>query len=235
MPFARLLLIFCEQKQHEPCFERYDSAFPLTITPLLILIFFLKKTLGMIGIEAMAQIANRTGHTEDGINYTTIAHEYIEKWYGWAMCYNCTPEHEQFQYNNESTWGLLYNLYADRELGTQLVKQEIYDIQSRFYPTVFQQYGVPLHNVGVDDGTKTDWELFCAAIASESTKNQFISIIAEWLNETPTNRPFTDFYNVATGNFGEDEFYARPVIGAMFSLLALESAPTSPYVTPVSL
>lgn len=40
--------------------------------------------------------------------------------------------------------GLLYNLYGDAELGTNLVKQEIYDMQSAFYPTVEETYGVPL-------------------------------------------------------------------------------------------
>lgn len=40
--------------------------------------------------------------------------------------------------------GLLYNLYADRLLGLGLVPQSIYDMQDAFYPTVAQDYGVPL-------------------------------------------------------------------------------------------
>lgn len=40
--------------------------------------------------------------------------------------------------------GLLYNLYADRLLGLGLVPESIYDMQSTFYPTVAQTYGVPL-------------------------------------------------------------------------------------------
>jgi hypothetical protein len=42
------------------------------------------------------------------------------------------------------TLGLLYNLYADRLLGLNLVPQSIYEMQSAFYPTVAQTYGVPL-------------------------------------------------------------------------------------------
>lgn len=42
------------------------------------------------------------------------------------------------------THGLLYNLYADRELGLGMVKQSVYDMQSAFYPTVREKYGVPL-------------------------------------------------------------------------------------------
>ena len=40
--------------------------------------------------------------------------------------------------------GLLYNLYGDKELGLGLVPQSVYDMQSNFYPTVMEEYGVPL-------------------------------------------------------------------------------------------
>ena len=40
--------------------------------------------------------------------------------------------------------GILYNLFADRELGLNLVPQSVYDMQSAFYPTVEAKYGVPL-------------------------------------------------------------------------------------------
>jgi hypothetical protein len=40
--------------------------------------------------------------------------------------------------------GLLYNLYADRELGLNFVPQSVYDMQSTFYPTAKAKYGVPL-------------------------------------------------------------------------------------------
>jgi len=40
--------------------------------------------------------------------------------------------------------GLLYNLFADAQLGLGLVPQYVYQMQSDFYPTVANQYGVPL-------------------------------------------------------------------------------------------
>ena len=40
--------------------------------------------------------------------------------------------------------GLLYNLFADRELSLNLVPQYVYDMQSAFYPTIEEEYGVPL-------------------------------------------------------------------------------------------
>lgn len=98
----------------------------------------------------MAQIANRTGHTADGKNFTKIAHNYIRKWYTYGFNYDSTPPHEEAEYNIKNSADLLYNLYADAELGLQLVKKQIYNIQSNYYPTVFNKYGVPLRNIGPD-------------------------------------------------------------------------------------
>ncbi|KAK4555056.1 hypothetical protein LTR86_007822 [Recurvomyces mirabilis] len=186
---------------------------------------------GIIGIEAMAQIANRTGHPDDGANYTAIAHNYICQWEKLGVNYNTTYPRATLNYGNLTSHGLLYNLYADTELGLGLVPRNIYDIQSNFYPTVFNQYGPPLDTRHTY--TKADWELWCAAIASTSTMTQFIDTVAKWLNETPTNFAFTDWYETITGDYpSAGMFIARPAVGGMYSLLALEGAPTSGYVTP---
>ncbi|KAK1073809.1 hypothetical protein LTR74_001663 [Friedmanniomyces endolithicus] len=186
---------------------------------------------GIIGIEAFAQIANRTGHVADGANYTQIAHDYITQWETYGINSATTTPHAELSYGNASSYVLLYNLYADAELGLQLVPQSVYDMQSAFYPTVFNTYGVPLDTRHTY--TKNDWELFCAAVASSSTKAQFISTIAKWLGETPTNFAFTDLYDTVTGDYPTSPiFIARPAVGGMYSLLALNSAPSSGYVTP---
>lgn len=99
---------------------------------------------GMVGIEAMAQIANRTGHATDGANYTSIAHSYISQWQDLGIAHDANPPHTTLAYGMNNTYGLLYNLYGDRELGLELVPQSVYDMQSTFYPTVFNEYGVPL-------------------------------------------------------------------------------------------
>ena len=183
---------------------------------------------GIIGIEAMAQIANRTGHTEDGANFTKIAHSYIEQWENLGFNFGAVPPHEESQYGNKTTYELLYNLFSDAELGLDLVPKKIYKIQSDFYPTVFDQYGAPLLNNMT--GTKgkssissfatfphvacerimepsltphhlvVDWEMFTAAVAETDTQNQFVSLIAKWLDETDTNFAFTDFYNCVNGS-----------------------------------
>lgn len=114
---------------------------------------------------------------------------------------------------NYETLGLLYNLYADKLLGLGFVPNSIYDMQSTFYPTVADEYGVPLDtrnantkckssfpdNPNSTNNLKADWEMWVAAISSPSTKTMFYSKLANWIKNTPTNRAFTDLFNTQTG------------------------------------
>ena len=102
---------------------------------------------GTVGIEAMAQIASRTRHDDDAQNFTGIAHTYIEDWIDLAVAETSNEfdrPHTTLSYGMNDTYSLLYNLYADKLLGLGLVPQSVYDMQSDFYPTVFNEYGVPL-------------------------------------------------------------------------------------------
>jgi hypothetical protein len=183
---------------------------------------------GIIAIEAMSQISKLIGEDADAQNYTTIAHDYISKWQSLAMNTANDPPHAMLNYGNATTWGLLYNLYNDKLLDTNLVPQEVYDIQSSFYPSVAERYGVPLDTRN-RYYTKSDWELFCAAIASEETRDMFISDLVKWVNETPTSRPFTDLYQTCDGGHPPGlEFKARPVVGGLFALLLLEQEGYAP-------
>ena len=92
----------------------------------------------------MAQIANLTGHTDTAINYSAIAHNYTSQWTTLGFNLQADPPHAELSYNSPNSWGLLYNLFADRELKLDLIPQHVYDIQDNFYPTVFDKYGVPL-------------------------------------------------------------------------------------------
>lgn len=178
---------------------------------------------GIIGLEAMSQMSKLIGQTADAANYTKISHDYLTKWQDLGINKADNPKHATLTYNNMSTHGLLYNLYNDKLLDLNFVPQEVYDIQSNFYPTVKNQYGVPLDTRSRYQ-TKGDWEMFCAAIASNDTKHMFIDSVAKWVQETPSNKPFSDLYqtNDATQVAGID-FHARPVIGGMFALLLLDS------------
>ncbi|KAI4932984.1 hypothetical protein J4E85_003387 [Alternaria conjuncta] len=178
---------------------------------------------GIIGLEAMSQMARIIGETADADNYTAIAHDYITRWIDLGINKADNPPHSILNYGNETTHGLLYNLYNDRLLGLNLVPQEIYDIQSAFYPTIKEKYGVPLDTRN-RYYTKSDWEIFCAAVASKETRDMFIGDLAKWVNETPNSHPFTDLYQTNDGTQPPGiDFKARPVMGGLFALLLLDS------------
>ena len=111
----------------------------------------------------MSVIANLTGNAADAANYSSIAHDYITQWQTLGIAMDADPPHTTLAYGMNDTHGelcferiyvlvsslnmhqgLLYNLYGDKELGLGLVPQSVYDMQSNFYPTVMEEYGVPL-------------------------------------------------------------------------------------------
>ncbi|KAH8426489.1 glutaminase GtaA [Aspergillus melleus] len=175
---------------------------------------------GIIGIQAMSVIGNLTNDPEAATNNSRIAHDYINRWQTLGIAHDANPPHTTLSYGSNQSHGLLYNLYADRELKLNLVPQSVYDMQSTFYATVQNTYGVPLDTR--HEYTKGDWELFTAAIASTDTRDMFIRRLAKWINETPTNRALTDLYDTNTGDYPQITFIARPVMGGAFSLILLD-------------
>lgn len=177
---------------------------------------------GIVALEAMSILANMTGNSADGANYSTTAHNYIAQWQNLGIAQDANPRHATLAYGMNDTHGLLYNLYADQYVQTNLVPRSVYQTQSDFYPTIFNEYGVPLDNR--HSYTKSDWEMWCAAIADTNTRNKFLQVLAKWINETPTDGPATDLFDTDTGNYPfQPPFEARPVVGRWFSLLALNS------------
>lgn len=103
------------------------------------------------------------------------------------------------------------------------IPNHIYKIQSDWYDEVIQKYGVPLDNRHLY--TKTDWEFEAAAVASKKTRTNILDAVSKWLNETDTDRPFTDLHETeGKGGFPGPNFFARPVVGAHYAFLALERA-----------
>lgn len=174
---------------------------------------------GIIALKGMAQITNLTGNATGSAYYDGVAGDYLPKWVGFGLNNASSPPHTVLDYNDPTSHGLLYNLYADRLLGLDFVYDYIYSIQSDFYPTVALAYGVPLdtrHN-----WVKSDWEMFAAAIAGESTRAELHGLLVKWINETPQTTPFGDLFDGDTGGYTGINFAARPVVGGMFALLAL--------------
>lgn len=175
---------------------------------------------GIIAIAAMSEIANLTSHPEDGTNLSRIATDYISQWQDLGINRDANPPHTTLAYDNASSHGLLYNLYADSLVKTNLVPKSVYEMQSAFYPTIAEQFGVPLDTR--HGWAKNDWEMWAASVASESTRTEMVARLAKWIGETSTNSPATDLYEASTGGYGPVPFKARPVVGGWFALLVVD-------------
>ncbi|KAF9870839.1 glutaminase a [Colletotrichum karsti] len=203
---------------------------------------------GIIGIKAMAEIADVLGKADDSKYYADVASEYIDKWQGFGISRD--GSHAKLAYTWYGSWTTIYNLYADsllcfhlpekansyggrvsgwlqKMLGldtkTTFIPDKVYSMQSNWYHAVLQHYGLPLDSRHLY--TKSDWQFFAAAVTSKKTRTEVLQSIATWVNETTTDRPLTDLYETeGTGGWPGPHFMARPVVGGHFAFLALERA-----------
>ncbi|KAI2643269.1 DUF1793-domain-containing protein [Xylaria nigripes] len=210
---------------------------------------------GIIGIKAMSSIAEIVGEESDAKYYDKVADEYINKWqdfglsrdkthaklayswYGsWTTLYNLfadallcfhMPDENSSMLEQSGLWGLRQNPIFDASAGKsksrKFIPDTIYQMQSNWYHNVLQRYGLPLDSRHLY--TKSDWEFFAAAIASTKVRTEILQHVANWVNETVTDRPFTDLYDTeGKGGFPNIYFMARPVVGGHFAFLALKRA-----------
>ncbi|KAH7100410.1 DUF1793-domain-containing protein [Auriculariales sp. MPI-PUGE-AT-0066] len=173
---------------------------------------------GIVGIAAMGEIAKLTGDAAKAEKYSAIAKDMVPRWRALATSRDRT--HLRLTYNDDASSGLMYNLYADKLLGLNLFPDEVYNMQNAFYKTKVEQYGIVLDTRA--NYTKSDWELWIAAIADKDLQISLVDAVARYSAlTTPPNQgtPFGDWYDIANG--ASKNFRARPVVGGHFAILAL--------------
>ncbi|CEH18783.1 hypothetical protein CBOM_05493 [Ceraceosorus bombacis] len=182
---------------------------------------------GISGIAAIGEVATLLGKHSDAKQYQNVSATYIQSFYGFSISKD--GSHTKLAYQDDSSWGTLYNLFGDRLLNLQLVSREIYDIQDSWYPKKAARYAVPLDSR--HGWAKTDWELFTSAIsASNATRNLFIEKVYDFASNGRTDAPFTDLMHSITGDFPKEPydplklFLARPVVGGHLFHMALAKA-----------
>lgn len=174
---------------------------------------------GIIGIKAMSVMADLVGNSADAANYSSIASSYVTQWQGFAT--SSDGLHLTLAYNNDSTWGLSYNMYADKLLKTNLIPSSVYEMQTAWYPTVDEEYGVPLDTRHTY--TKSDWQSLTAAFMTNTTvRDMLIDAVQSYAADGLNSVPLSDWYWANNGVV--QGFQARPVVGGHLALLALTKA-----------
>ncbi|KAG8693681.1 hypothetical protein FRC09_010359 [Ceratobasidium sp. 395] len=169
---------------------------------------------GIIGIRAMSEISSLLGKQGDAKKYLDIATSYVPKWQKLATS---NEGHLVLNYGSPSSWGLAYNLYADKLFQFKLFPQSIYDMQSGWYDDQGTEYGLALDSR--HSYTKSDWIIFTAGTVLPYSRNTLISRVRDYIANGKNNAPFSDWYDAISGK--SVGFRARPVAGGHFALLVL--------------
>ncbi|KAJ3791208.1 DUF1793-domain-containing protein [Lentinula aff. detonsa] len=186
---------------------------------------------GIIGIAAMAEISRAMGDTTAAQQYQANATSYVKLWESLAT----SSEHllPTYEDTSSSDYALMYNMYADILLKTNLIDQNIYSSQASYYSNLTQsagKFGLSYDNAGSNNEANSAWTLFTAgSIASVSsvTQNQLIEMVHTRAGFNQTTGDFPLIYDDQTGNSSTTSGLASPGQGAMFALLALNVANSS--------
>ncbi|MCJ7840038.1 DUF4965 domain-containing protein [Lederbergia sp. NSJ-179] len=164
----------------------------------------------IMGIGAYSIMCKMLNDSVAETKYLMSAKEMASKWEGMAR----VQDHSKLTFDSESdTWSLKYNLVWDHLFGLHLFSDELKAKELSFYRTKQNQYGTPLDNRNTY--TKADWFVWSASMAE--SKEDFEKMIAplwDFLNESSSRVPLTDWYDTVTGK--QSGFQNRSVVGGLF-------------------
>ncbi|KAJ3558367.1 hypothetical protein NM688_g972 [Phlebia brevispora] len=177
---------------------------------------------GIVGIKAMSEVASLVGQTQKSQNYSSIAASYVPQWQAFAT--SSTGKHLTLAYGNDSSWGLSYNMFADKLLQTNVFPESVYDMQTSWYSTVANEFGIPLDTRHTY--TKSDWEIWTSGlVTSTSVRDLFVSSVYKYASDGESSQPLGDWYETLNGDV--EGFRARPVVGGHLALLVLPGGPAT--------
>jgi hypothetical protein len=161
------------------------------------------------GLGAYAKMARALGKQSVADDYAAKAKAMAAKWEVMSR----DGDHYKLAFDNPGTWSQKYNLVWDDLLDLHLFDPQIKRTELAFYKTKLNRYGLPLDIR--KSYTKLDWQIWTATMSETPEQFQaFMTPIANWVNETPTRVPLTDWYDTVDGK--QVGFQARSVVGGVF-------------------
>ncbi|WP_263357074.1 glutaminase family protein [Acidicapsa ligni] len=160
-------------------------------------------------LAAYADLARLLKQESVAKDYESAAKTMAGKWVGMAQ----EGDHYKLAFNSPGTWSQKYNLVWDIVLDYNLFPSSVRETDMTYYLTKINSYGLPLDSRA--DYTKLDWSIWTATLASKPEQfNAIVDPIYQWMNETPSRVPLTDWYDTKTGK--QIGFQARSVVGGVF-------------------
>jgi hypothetical protein len=166
----------------------------------------------ILGIAAFAWLCQQRGLEAEAKSYRAQAEQMAQQWAQMAD----DGDHYRLTFDQPGTWSQKYNLVWDQILGLNLFPPEIARKEIAFYQTQQGRYGLPLDNRSAY--TKLDWIVWTASLsASQAEFQTFIEPVYDWLNESESRVPLTDWYYTDSGSQTRPKaMQARSVVGGVF-------------------
>lgn len=169
-----------------------------------------------VAIRAFAELAKDLGDNDEYSKYIEISKkfsDFIEK-------YSSDKGYLPLSYEeNDTMFSLKYNLAFDKLFNFNLFSEELYKREFVKYKENFNEFGIPLDSRR--EYSKTDWQLWIAAIADENIQKEIIKRIDDFLKKSTYRYPFSDWYYTTTGKI--TLFKNRTVQGANFLPLLMSN------------
>jgi hypothetical protein len=171
----------------------------------------------ILGLGSYAQILEMQGKKELASPYRAKAEEFAQRWVEMAN----DGDHYRLAFDKPGTWSEKYNLVWDKILSLNLFPPEVAQKEIAFYENHLNRYGLPLDSRKTY--TKLDWELWTATLAESPVDwEKLISPVYDWVNQSPTRVPLTDWYWTRDGT--QVGFQARSVVGGIFIKMLSDQA-----------
>ena len=146
-----------------------------------------------VAIRAYAQLMRELGNEEEYNNYLEIGMKFssfIEK-------HSEEKGYLPLSYDeNDVMFSLKYNLVFDKLFDFGLFSDELYSRELVKYNENMNEYGIPLDSR--KDYSKTDWLLWVAAYADDTTRKEIIRLVDLYMKKSPSRYPFSDWYDTKT-------------------------------------
>lgn len=163
----------------------------------------------IMGVAGFAEMARIKGDAATADKYMAKARAMATQWEQTAREGN----HYRLAFDRPNTWSQKYNMVWDKLWNINIFPNNAMQKEVKYYLTKQNKYGLPLDVR--KDYTKNDWIMWTAAMASDNkTFLKFVDPIYDYINETQSRVPISDWYDTKTGLMVG--FKARSVIGGFW-------------------
>ena len=174
----------------------------------------------IMGVAGFAEMARIKGDAATADKYMAKARSMATQWEQTAREGN----HYRLAFDRPNTWSQKYNMVWDKLWNINIFPNNAMQKEVKFYLTKQNKYGLPLDVR--KDYTKNDWIMWTAAMASDNkTFLKFVDPIYDYINETQSRVPISDWYDTKTGLMVG--FKARSVIGGFWMKVLADKMATA--------